>query len=231
MWVEWLLTLLTLLTGFIVLSQRRRKATSPQPWWVDYSRSFFPLLLFVLIFRTFVFEPYRIPSGSLEPTLNIGDFIVVNKYHYGLRLPILHTLVFPNHTPQRGDILVFRWPSNPHVTFIKRVIGVPGDTLQYIDKQVIINGKKIKQTPVGYGFNQDSQGNEWPVQQWKETIGGVMHSIYRRSEVPAYDFHAIHVPKDHYFVMVDNRDDSADSRYWGFVPEKKYCRTGSLDMV
>ncbi len=186
----------------------------------EYSRSLFPVFLIVLLLRSFVFEPFRIPSGSLKPTLQIGDFLLVNKFTYGLRLPVLHNKFLKIGEPQRGDIVVFRWPPNPHIDYIKRIIGVPGDKVSYINKQLTINGKPVPQTFVKDATDSDPGKSPWPVVEKSENLLGVKHEIYQRPNVPAYDFNDIVVPEGYYFAMGDNRDDSADSRYWGFVPEK-----------
>ncbi|SRR5579883_952573 len=191
------------------------------PLLVDYARSFLPVLVIVFLLRSFLFEPFRIPSGSLEPTLLTGDFILVNKYDYGIRLPILHTKVFGHSEPQRGDIIVFRWPPNPSVDFIKRVIGLPGDHISYIDKELYINGKKMPQTFLQDETARDENGIEWQAAEKEEDLSGIKHAIYLDPTTTSHDYHDIVVPKGMYFVMGDNRDKSADSRYWGFVPDKE----------
>lgn len=185
---------------------------------IDYARSFFPVLLLVFFLRSFLFEPFRIPSGSLEPTLSVGDFILVNKYHYGLRLPVIHTKIFSNEDPKRGDIIVFRWPPNPSVDFIKRVIGVPGDRISYIDKVLYINGEKIPQEFYENTTNRDESGTVWDVIEKKENLFGITHSIYENKAKYNDDFKDVVVPPGMFFAMGDNRDNSADSRVWGFVP-------------
>jgi signal peptidase I len=186
------------------------------PILIEYARSFFPVLLLVFILRSFLFEPFRIPSGSLEPTLSIGDFILVNKYHYGLRLPVFHNKILPIYEPKRGEIIVFRWPPNPSFNFIKRVVGVPGDKISYIDKVLYVNGQKATQT----GTNEtDDPFVPWDVVQKEEDLLGVKHAIYLNNDKTNTDFEDIVVPAGMYFAMGDNRDNSADSRIWGFVPE------------
>lgn len=187
---------------------------------IDYARSFFPILLLVFLLRSFLFEPFRIPSGSLEPTLLTGDFILVNKFKYGLRLPLLHNKIFSNNEPQRGDIMVFRWPPNPSINFIKRVIGLPGDQVNYINKELYVNGQKIPQEFLNTSLVEGENGNEWQALEKEEDLLGVKHKIYIDSAKQSRDYNYIVVPPGMYFVMGDNRDDSADSRYWGFVPEK-----------
>lgn len=192
---------------------KKRTARQKPPKIIEYSRSFFPIFLGVLLIRSFVFEPFRIPSGSLEPTLLVGDFLVVNKFAYGLRLPVWDKKVIAISSPKRGDIVVFRWPPNPKFDFIKRIIGVPGDVISYHNKILTINGKKAKQKFVEYTVDESSN---MPVAEYQEKLGPVTHKIFRRSDVAGTDFE-VTVPADQYFVMGDNRDDSADSRYWGFV--------------
>lgn len=186
---------------------------------VEYSRAFFPVLLLVLLIRSFLVEPFRIPSGSLEPTLIPGDFILTNKFAYGLRLPVLHDKIFNIGEPKVGQIFVFRSPPNTQIDFIKRVIGVPGDKISYIDKVLYINGVMQPQTDLGPVLYKDDEGNNATVEMKSEVINGVKHNIYVLNDKPAEDFTLI-VPPGSYFAMGDNRDFSWDSRYWGFVPEK-----------
>lgn len=213
------------LIDLIFLAPKRRalakiSKSQPQvPALVDYSRSFFPVLLIVFVLRSFLFEPFRIPSGSLEPTLLVGDFILLNKYDYGIRLPLLRKKIFAVGEPQRGDIMVFHWPPNPSYYFIKRVIGLPGDHIDYINKELLINGQKIPQEFLKQSTVTDP-GGEWQAQEKQENLLNIQHKIYIDPAKSSRDFHNIVVPEGMYFVMGDNRDDSADSRYWGFVPEK-----------
>lgn len=221
---ELILVILTALTGVVALIDilffaKHRAKDSTRPWYFEYSRSLFPIFVVVLIIRSFIVEPFRIPSGSLEPTLLTGDFILVNKFNYGLRLPVLGDKFVKIREPKVGDIVVFHWPANPKYDFIKRVIGVPGDHIKYQDKTLYINGKKITQKPLGYAVDTDDAGNTWTVQKFSEDLLNVKHDIYRNPMVAPYNFNDIVVPKGMYFVMGDNRDDSEDSRYWGFVPE------------
>ena len=191
-----------------------------QPLIIEYARSFFPILLIVFLLRSFLFEPFRIPTGSLEPTLLMGDFILVNKYHYGIRLPVVHKKIYETASPQRGDIMVFRWPPNPSVDFIKRVIGLPGDRIKYINKELYVNGQKLPQEFLKDSLAEGEDNQEWPVQEKNEDLLGLKHHVFIDNKKFAQDFDDIIVPPGMYFVMGDNRDDSADSRYWGFVPEK-----------
>jgi len=190
-----------------------------EPVIVEYARSFFPIFFIVLILRAFIFEPFRIPSASMMPTLLIGDFILVNKYDYGIRLPVLNTRIIKNHTPKRGDVIVFRYPEDPSIPFIKRVIGVSGDVLRYENKVLYINGVPMEQDDIGrfsgVGSGTDMNG----VELKQEQLGDVKHEIL----VDPYRFSGameVAVPEGKYFVMGDNRDNSKDSRYWGFVPDE-----------
>lgn len=187
---------------------------------IDYARSFFPVLLIVFLLRSFLFEPFRIPTGSLKPTLLVGDFILVNKFDYGIRLPVIHKKIVDVHEPKRGDIMVFRWPPNPSVDFIKRVIGLPGDRISYIDKVLYVNGEKIPQEFEKNLADIDDSGIALDVEQKHEDFFGVKHNIFQVPNRLSADFRDIVVPPNMYFVMGDNRDASADSRLWGFVPEE-----------
>lgn len=189
-----------------------------EPAYVEYARAFFPVILIVFIIRSFLVEPFRIPSGSMLPSLHIGDFILVNKYSYGVRLPVINTKIVDSGHPHRGEVVVFRFPGNPSINFIKRVIGVPGDRILYKDKQLYINGIPMKQTdsrPYYSLQNGDPPGEDRRV---LENLDGVKHDIILtdRPDMPIPEFV---VPAGEYFVMGDNRDHSNDSRYWGFVPD------------
>ena len=225
------LVLLTLLSGLIWLLDklffaRRRLAReglveAGEPVVVDYAKAFFPVLAIVLILRSFVAEPFRIPSSSMMPSLLIGDFILVNKFAYGLRLPVLDRKVVPIGEPERGDVVVFRYPRNPSQDYIKRVIGLPGDEIVYRNKTLFLNGQAIDSQPlgryVGTGSGRDMTGAELR----QEALPGAEHRILQRTAayfVPQGEG-LWKVPEGHYFVMGDNRDNSEDSRYWGFVPE------------
>jgi signal peptidase I len=210
------------------LSKEQKEGLRKWPVIIDYSRSFFPVLLAVLLLRSFAYEPFRIPSGSLEPTLLVGDFIVVNKYTYGLRLPVTNTKIWSFHEPKRGDIVVFHWPVNARYDFIKRVIGLPGDTIRYQDKVLYVNGKEMKQTVQSHFDYQPLAGTSLAATKSTEDLTGVKHGIYRIPSRSAYTLTDIVVPKDMYFVMGDNRDDSEDSRFWGFVPEKDLVGKASM---
>ncbi len=226
------LTLIVLVTGIIALldtafwRQQRlaalgvsTKAEDKPPLLIDYARSFFPVLLLVLIIRSFLFQPVRVPTGSLEPTVMPGDLIAVNQFAYGLRLPVLNSKILSISEPKVGDIVVFRWPVDEKVNFVKRIVGTPGDHVVYQNKQLTINGRKIPQTYLHDGVDV-GPGDDIPVQVKQEDLLGVKHHIL----VNPFrgDFHDVDVvvPNDKYFVLGDNRDDSTDSRSWGFVPEK-----------
>lgn len=223
---ELILFYATLVTGLLSLfdvvylaPKRKRAHKKKLPVIMDYARSFFPVLLLVFLLRSFLFEPFRIPSGSLEPTLLTGDFILVNKYHYGVRLPVIHKLIYGESLPKRGDIMIFRWPPNPSVDFIKRVIGLPGDHISYVNKELTINGKKIPQELLQKTMAMGASDTEWQALEKQEDLLGVKHHIYIAEGKTSRDFRGIVVPDNMYFVMGDNRDDSADSRFWGFVPD------------
>lgn len=215
------LVLLSAITGFIymldIIFWAKKRGPEQKPGKIiEYSRSFFPVFFLVLLLRSFLIEPFRIPSGSLEPTLLVGDFLAVNKFAYGIRLPVLEKKIIPISNPKTGEIAVFRWPPDPSYDYIKRVIGVPGDKVVYHNKVLTINGQEMKQTFVEY-TTDESSGKA--VAKYKENLKGVKHDIYVRPDVPAVDFEIV-VPPGQYFMMGDNRDDSADSRFWGFVADR-----------
>ncbi|MDD1625318.1 MAG: signal peptidase I [Methylococcaceae bacterium] len=189
-----------------------------EPVVVEYARSFFPIVLIVLLLRSFIAEPFRIPSGSMMPTLLVGDFILVNKFTYGIRLPVINKKVIELNEPKRGDIAVFRYPKEPSVDYIKRVIGLPGDKVVYSNRKLTINDVPVKQVSLGryqgVGQGEDMTGAE----ELLENLMGIEHSILIRNGTPSVEFVYV-VPKGHYFMMGDNRDNSNDSRYWGPVPE------------
>jgi len=208
-----------------------------QPRWLEYSAGFFPVILLVFVLRSFVVEPFKIPSESMIPTLLVGDFILVNKFDYGIRSPISDHKLFANHDPKRGDVVVFRFPEDESIDYIKRVIGVPGDVVQYRDKHLTINGVPVleKDLPDFLGYGIAGQYGYW--KQYQETIDGRLNAILRFPSLPSavtgvHDFphrencsydgegFSCTVPPGNYFVLGDNRDDSGDSRYWGFVPDK-----------
>lgn len=191
----------------------------PKPRLVEYARSFFPVFLIVLLLRSFVVEPFRIPSGSMMPTLLIGDFILVNKFDYGIRLPVIDKKVIDIGAPKRGDVVVFRYPENPSIPFIKRVIGLPGDTISYYDNRLYVNGKLVEEVPDGIYRGFWSGQNMTGANLYTEHLGKLRHSILIEPGYPTAEG-TWKVPPHSYFVMGDNRDNSRDSRYWGFVPDK-----------
>ncbi len=201
--------------------QENNKPNQQEPILVEYSKSFFPVLLAVLILRSFVYEPFRIPSGSMMPSLLVGDFILVNKYHYGLRLPVIHNKINEGNLPKRGDVAVFRFPDNESLDFIKRVIGIPGDHISYYNRRLMINGEPLKveakEIYPGQGTANDNyQGGE----VYSEFIENISHLMMTDPNVKFSTDGELVVPEGHYFVMGDNRDHSNDSRFWGFVPEQ-----------
>lgn len=216
---EELIIICTAITGIVsLLSFLYRKAkprsTKEESWPIELCRSFFPVFLLVLVLRSFLFEPFRIPSGSMRPTLLEGDFVLVNKYAYGLRLPVVGTTIVPVSKPKMGDIIVFRYGDKD---FIKRVIGVPGDKIVYLDKQLYVNDQKIVNTMVD--ITQD-QGM-YTIKS-TEQLNNIVHNIYEYPQIARrYAFADVIVPADSYFVMGDNRSNSADSRVWGFVSDKQ----------
>ena len=215
------------------ISEARTKLLM-QPWWLDWTAGLFPVILMVFVLRSFLFEPFKIPSGSMIPTLLIGDLILVNKFTYGVRLPVIHTKITEGNAPQRGDVMVFRYPPQPSLDYIKRVIGVPGDEVAYLNKRLTINGKEVPTKAVP-DFFDESQVRYF--KQFEEELGAKPHRVLNNTEAPAFVQGASNfeyrqnctysvegvvckVPEGHYFMMGDNRDNSLDSRYWGFVPDK-----------
>lgn len=204
-----------------------------QPWWLDWTAGLFPIILVVFLLRSFLFEPFKIPSGSMIPTLLVGDLILVNKYHYGIRLPVLNKKIIPINDPQRGDVMVFRFPQNPSVDYIKRVVGLPGDEIRYQNQQLSLNGQPVASVGLDKFYDEDSLRY---FKQFEEQLGTTAHRIllepslqsalpqnpsfpYRDNCRYSTDGVTCTVPEGHYFVMGDNRDNSQDSRYWGFVPD------------
>ncbi|MCP5161619.1 MAG: signal peptidase I [Hahellaceae bacterium] len=196
--------------GFKVTSSPEKQVS--EPWIVETSRSFFPVLAIVLILRSFLVEPFQIPSGSMLPTLEVGDFILVNKYAYGLRLPVAGTKVIAIGEPKRGDVMVFRYPGDRKTNYIKRIVGVPGDTIRYHDKTLYINGDRI---------SEQHLANLSGTQLFAEQLGDVNHQIFKTQRVRGQNGEGEWViPDGRYFVMGDNRDNSNDSRFWGLVPDE-----------
>lgn len=219
------LTLACFVTGVIWLVDKlflapRRGDDKEGNWAVEFARSFFPVLLAVLVLRAFVFEPFRIPSKSMVPTLLVGDFVLVSKFSYGLRLPITHTKILSTGEPHRGDVAVFRYPRNPEEDYIKRVIGLPGDKIAYHNEQLFVNGKPVPRDDLGTYSGPDADVLD-QMRLFSEHLPGVkkpheiLHVVGRQG--PQAD---VTVPKGMYFCMGDNRDNSSDSRVWGFVPEQ-----------
>ena len=185
------------------------------PWWVEYGRSFFPVILAVFLLRSFLVEPFRIPSGSMLPTLHVGDFILVNKFTYGIRLPVIDKKVVDLGSPQRGDVVVFRYPPEPSTDYIKRVIGVPGDRIGYYDKVLYVNGEPVTQRDAA----RPAQDEGIDYLRLPEQLGTHRYTVQWMPQRPSPQGEVV-VPPGQYFVMGDNRDNSKDSRYWGFVPDQ-----------
>jgi signal peptidase I len=213
--------------------RRSRAPHAKQPWWVEYSVSFFPVILIVFLLRSFLIEPFKIPSSSMVPTLLVGDFILVNKYTYGIRLPVANVKVVELGSPERGDVMVFRFPEDPSLDYIKRVVAIPGDRLEYRNKRLSINGTPVPTRQVDDYLSKERMQFS---RRYVETVNGVEHEILLDEDSPpsmmpgrAFPFAgncnyntnglACTVPPGHYFVMGDNRDNSSDSRVWGFVPD------------
>ena len=239
-----ILFVLLLVTGGIWLLDRfalaaKRGSGVAEPWWVEYAKSFFPVILIVFFIRSFLVEPFKIPSGSMIPTLQVGDFILVNKFTYGIRLPIINKKLVQLNNPQRGDVMVFHYPENPSVDYIKRVVGLPGDSVEYRNKRLWINGVEQQQQPDG-DYNYVETGlNFVHTEKRLETLGEHKHAVLVNPEAPTlhlgsvaefrgrencgYDDEMVRckVPDGHYFMLGDNRDNSRDSRYWGFVPDNQ----------
>jgi signal peptidase I len=206
-----------------------------QPWWLDWTAGLFPVILIVFLLRSFLFEPFKIPSGSMVPTLLVGDLILVNKFHYGIRLPVLNKKIIANNDPKRGDVMVFRYPVDPRVDYIKRVVGIPGDEVAYLYQKLSINGQLVPTQALGEFYDEDSMRY---LPMFSELLGAVEHRILVDPRRPAYfggdqksfpmsencryqpEGVVCKVPPGHYFMMGDNRDNSQDSRFWGFVPDE-----------
>lgn len=195
----------------------------PIPWYLDYSRSFLPVLLLVFVLRGFIAEPFRIPSGSMLPTLELKDFILVNKFTYGIRLPIVHTKVLDIKQPERGDVVVFRYPPNPSQNYIKRLVGLPGDEVVYRNKRLFVNGVEVKTSTLDDYIEEGSSIAQTRFEAQIPSSDGdsaAKFSILHTKGRSGNSSRRWRVPEGHYFMMGDNRDNSADSRSWGFVPDK-----------
>jgi len=215
-----------------------RQALLLQPWWLDWTAGLFPVILVVFLLRSFLFEPFKIPSGSMMPTLLVGDLILVNKFHYGVRLPVINRKIVDNHDPARGDVMVFRFPKDPSTDYIKRVVGLPGDEIVFRNQQLFVNGQQVPAEPLPPPGFYDEEARRY-VPEFKEKLGDVEHRIlinpqsaqfWKSQEDNQFPFRencrysaegvACKVPPGNYFMMGDNRDNSLDSRYWGFVPDR-----------
>ena len=215
-------------------TQDARSRLIMQPWWLDWTAGLFPVIIIVFLLRSFLFEPFKIPSGSMIPTLVVNDLILVNKFHYGVRLPVINLKVLDNHSPERGDVMVFRYPPKPSLDYIKRVVGIPGDEVAYLNKKLTINGKPLPKTALPDFFDADSMRY---AKQFEEINGERKYRLLNDDDRPSFIAGADNfpnrdncrystegvvckVPEGQYFMMGDNRDNSLDSRYWGFVPEQ-----------
>jgi len=214
--------------------RRARPKGAKEPLWVEWGADFFPVILIVFILRSFLFEPFKIPSGSMIPTLLVGDFILVNKYTYGIRLPVINKKIISLNEPKRGDVMVFRYPEDPSLDYIKRVVGIPGDVVAYQNKRLSINGQPVEMTKTADYLHPERL---YYSEQYLAKMGEIDHLLLNDTDAPAFipdagrfpyrencTYNAAgvtcKVPEGHYFMMGDNRDNSRDSRAWGFVPEE-----------
>ena len=211
-----------------------KQAVLAQPWWLDWTAGLFPVILVVFLLRSFLFEPFKIPSGSMIPTLLVGDLILVNKFHYGVRLPVINKKIIDNHDPKPGDVMVFRYPKDTSIDYIKRVVGVPGDEISWRNQQLYVNGTLAPTQQLPEFYDEDSLRY---APQYGETLGSAEHRMLVDRSRPLYlpvnetfpfrencqysaEGVTCKVPAGHYFMMGDNRDNSQDSRFWGFVPDQ-----------
>jgi len=230
---------LTMATGVLWLVdyfvfRKKRVPGAKEPWWVEYGASFFPVILIVFFLRSFLVEPFKIPSGSMIPTLLVGDFILVNKFNYGIRLPVINKKIVAMNSPLRGDVVVFRYPVDTSLDYIKRIVGLPGDKVAYQNKRLTINGQPVAVKRIEDYFDRERL---FYTPRHTEQLGEVAHDILIEDEAPAFVPHVMQfpgrekciynsdgficdVPAGHYFAMGDNRDNSQDSRVWGFVPDE-----------
>lgn len=233
-----ILTALMVFTGvvslvdIIYLAIRRRVCPNcprrKEPLAIEYARAFFPVFLIVLLLRSFVAQPYRVPTGSLSPTVLPGDLIFVTQYNYGVKWPVWNATLKKTGSPQRGQIGLFYYPVNHDLTFVKRVVGMPGDTISYINKTFYINGKEQTQTYLGSAIDSNGYGAGWPVKVYRENLDGVEHKIYINPKRPGQDFYNLKIPQGQYLMIGDNRDNSDDSRSWGVVPESAFIGRARL---
>jgi signal peptidase I len=234
-----ILFLLLLVTGAFALADavyfsKQRRKTDKEPWWIEYPKSFFPVILIVFLLRSFLVEPFKIPSGSMVPTLVVGDFILVNKFAYGIRIPLVNKKIVSIGEPGRGDVMVFRFPEDTSLDYIKRVVGTPGDRVVYANKKLFINGVEQPLKRIADYLHPERVHYS---RQFLEKLGELEHALLVEEDAsPAIPFSrpfpfrenctynnegmACTVPPGHYFMMGDNRDNSADSRVWGFVPDE-----------
>ncbi len=221
-----ILTAITVLTGIVygldkIIWAKKRSAEAKKPALIEFSHSFFPVFLIVLLIRSFLVQPYRVPTGSLEPTVLPNDFLLVSQYSYGLKLPATNIKFLNISEPKHGEIAVFHYPLNPSIDYVKRIVGLPGDHIVYKDKTLFVNGVEAKQTYIGPAVDIEDD-NPIPVLKYEEDLFGVKHAILINPDKPDEGTYDLYVPQGFYFAMGDNRDDSEDSRYWGFVPERNF---------